>query len=261
MLCICHPVYVNCSLRKVNPTESTWSMASVGRMTITLKKQTGPDNWVRLTKGKKKPNNIHFWWELHEKHAKELEALEDADEDGKDPVVKPPATEAEDIEKMSKGGVTDQQDSDVTPDNSISTATETSSEKTKEDEEGSDAAPAKPKKEKKKKVKKEKKDKKSKKPTLDDLVKDLEKAGKELKKDVDRKAKLDKEAINKDTEDKIKDLRRDFYKTNKDDAKEGAEISTPPTPTDLDKLLPDDTKLESESTTESTMTDAIKGEL
>ena len=63
-------------------------------------------------------------------------------------------------------------------------------------------------------------------------MKDLEKAGKELKKDVDRKAKLDKEAINKDTEDKIKDLRRDFYKTNKDDAKEGAEISTPPTPTD-----------------------------
>lgn len=226
-------------LRKVIPAESSWSMASVGRMTITLKKQTGPDNWPRLTKGKKKPNNIHFWWELHEKHAKELEALEDDDDDKNDPVVKPPITSADvhiaNAEDEVQQG-SEEKKAPITETPSDDPATSSSA--------GGDGAPdenVKSKKTKKKKVKKEKKDK-VKSPSLDDLVKDIEKAAKEQKKDVDRKAKAEKDAINKETEEKIKQLKRDFYKSKDTDA-----AVTPPTPTDLDKLLPEGDNNEKES--------------
>jgi len=225
-------------LRKVIPAESTWSMASVGRMTITLKKQTGPDNWPRLTKGKKKPNNIHFWWELHEKHAKELEALEDDDEDGSDPVIKPPISSADvhigNSEDETKQANEEKKVSESSSDDDAASTSSTS------DEPAADET-VKPKKTKKKKTKKEKKDK-TKSPSLDDLVKDIEKAAKEQKKDVDRKAKADKEAINKETEEKIKQLRRDFYKSKDTDA-----TVTPPIPTDLDKLVPEDDKKENPS--------------
>lgn len=230
-------------LRKVIPAESSWSMASVGRMTITLKKQTGPDNWPRLTKGKKKPNNIHFWWELHEKHAKELEALEDDDDDDKnDPVVKPPITSADvhiaNAEDEVQQGTEEKKEASAP--NTETPAISSSA--------GGDGAPeesVKPKKTKKKKVKKEKKDK-VKSPSLDDLVKDIEKAAKEQKKDVDRKAKAEKEAINKETEEKIKLLKRDFYKSKDTDA-----AVTPPTPTDLDKLLPEGDNNEKENPVQS----------
>lgn len=240
-------------LRKVLPAESTWSMASVGRMTITLKKQTGPDNWPRLTKGKKKPNNIHFWWELHEKHAKDLEALEDDDGDG-DPVVKPPITSA-DVHIANSEDEAKQTTEEKKA--SSSAATETHSDDASSLSSASDEAAAddtvKPKKIKKKKTKKEKKDK-VKSPSLDDLVKDIEKAAKEQKKDVDRKAKADKEAINKETEEKIKQLKRDFYKSKDTDA-----TVTPPTPTDLDKLLPEDNTKENPSSVKSEGEEAAGG--
>lgn len=71
-----------CSLRDIVPESSTYSMASVGRMTFTIRKAVSPSNWPRLTKSKKKANNVHFWWELHEKHSSALEALnEDTDEE------------------------------------------------------------------------------------------------------------------------------------------------------------------------------------
>jgi hypothetical protein len=226
------------SLRKIVPAESSWSMASVGRMTITLKKATGPDNWTRLTKGKKKPNNIHFWWELHEKHAKELEAL-DEDEDSEDPVVKPPVTSADvhvaDSDTESNGQTSDDKDGVATDSASVKTADGS--------DESKEAVPdeaVKPKKTKKKKVKKEKKSKTPKTPSLDDLIKELEKAGKERKKDVDRKAKADKEEINKETEEKIKELKRDFYKSkNEPTASDDSAVDiTPPVPTE--ELIPKD---------------------
>lgn len=191
-------------LRKIDPNESTWSMASVGRMTLTLKKKDGPDNWPRLTKSKKKPNNIHFWWELHEKHARELEALDDDDdekENVKDPVVKPPASgldtsnadSGDDIDVASKG--TDPSVADTIDD----------SEGVKTEE----AVTAK----KDKKKKKPKRVQKEKKPTLEDMIKEIEKSAKEKKKEIDRQAKREKEAVNKDTEEQIKELKRDFYKS------------------------------------------------
>jgi CS domain len=47
----------------VDPGESTWSMASVGRMTFTIKKSSAY-RWLSLTKGNKKLPQMHFWWEM-----------------------------------------------------------------------------------------------------------------------------------------------------------------------------------------------------
>ena len=213
-------------------------MASVGRMTITLSKRTGPDNWPRLTKSKKKPNNIHFWWELHEKHAKALEALDDDDDESKgDPVVKPPA----------KAGVENPPStSELNEKNVSDNSSELTNVTTNDARDNDEGAPT-----KKKKKKKVKKEKKSKRPSLDDLIKDIEKAGKERKKDVDRKAKVEKEAINKEIEEEIKNMKREYYKSSKDDAKDNV---APPKPTNLENFLPDEDA--SENAVEDTVAEA-----
>jgi hypothetical protein len=54
--------------KNVIPEESTWSMASVGRMTFNLKKANGLSRWSKLTKSSQK---MHLWWEMSEKHSKE----------------------------------------------------------------------------------------------------------------------------------------------------------------------------------------------
>jgi hypothetical protein len=72
------------SLKEIDPDQSTWAMASVGRMTLTLKKKTGSVKWTRLTKSRKKPSNIHFWYELHEKHSDDLDKLKTSDEEDED---------------------------------------------------------------------------------------------------------------------------------------------------------------------------------
>jgi hypothetical protein len=63
---------------------ASFSMASVGRMTFTLKKKEGErSKWPRLlaTEGKK-PGNQHFWYSQAEQYTDELDELdgEDADE-------------------------------------------------------------------------------------------------------------------------------------------------------------------------------------
>lgn len=59
-------------------------MASVGRMTINLKKKDNPSKWARLTRSRKKPGNLHYWFEIHEKHSAELEKLNDDENDDDD---------------------------------------------------------------------------------------------------------------------------------------------------------------------------------
>jgi LPS O-antigen subunit length determinant protein (WzzB/FepE family) len=71
-------------LKEIIPEDSSWSMASVGRMTITLKKKLGPSKWVRLTRNRKKPNNLHYWFEIHEKYSADLEKIKDDDDDDDD---------------------------------------------------------------------------------------------------------------------------------------------------------------------------------
>lgn len=57
------------------PNESSWSMASVGRMTFNIKKEQLPSKWAGLTKGNKKLPQMHFWWEIQEKFSDELDKL------------------------------------------------------------------------------------------------------------------------------------------------------------------------------------------
>jgi len=65
---------------------AAYSMASVGRMTFTLKKKEGErSKWPRLlaTEGKK-PGNQHFWYSQAEQYTEELEELDDEDADEKE---------------------------------------------------------------------------------------------------------------------------------------------------------------------------------
>ena len=67
--------------------ESTLEESSVGRVFITLAKAEQPSRWKRLlADNSAKPQNMGTWWELWEKHQKDLEkhAPEDDDEDDGD---------------------------------------------------------------------------------------------------------------------------------------------------------------------------------
>lgn len=54
---------------------STWSLASVGRMDLQIRKANSPKRWDRLLKDTKKMQSMHFWWDMHDKHVKDLDAL------------------------------------------------------------------------------------------------------------------------------------------------------------------------------------------
>ena len=75
----------------VVPAESTWSMASVGRMTFTIKKLKPPSRWSSLTRENKKLPQMHIWWEIQEKFSSELDKLDEL-------AVKSNALEAEVVE-------------------------------------------------------------------------------------------------------------------------------------------------------------------
>lgn len=69
---------------------STYNLASVGRMTVTLLKEVGESKWPRLlARGFNAQQNLgksvmHFWHEQHEKYADELDLLDDPDDDEDD---------------------------------------------------------------------------------------------------------------------------------------------------------------------------------
>eukprot|EP00743_Colponemidia_sp_Colp-15_P002779 GILK01003007.1.p1 GENE.GILK01003007.1~~GILK01003007.1.p1 ORF type:complete len:475 (-),score=115.67 GILK01003007.1:123-1466(-) len=64
-------------LHEVDPENSSWSSASVGRLTFTIKKMDAPSVWSRLTNSKAKVPNMHTWWELKEKYQEELTRIAD----------------------------------------------------------------------------------------------------------------------------------------------------------------------------------------
>lgn len=64
------------------PTASTYSFASVGRLSITLEKQT-EGYWTAPMKGKR-PNNLQVWWEMKERYRKEMRRLEPDEEQESD---------------------------------------------------------------------------------------------------------------------------------------------------------------------------------
>lgn len=74
--------------KPIQPNETKYEMASVGRMTFTFKKDISPSKWSQLldmkslkSLGKKSPTNMHKWFHMQEKYDSELDKLED-DDDG-----------------------------------------------------------------------------------------------------------------------------------------------------------------------------------
>lgn len=66
----------------INPSASSYSLASVGRLSINLeKKQEGA--WPSPMKGKK-PNNLQVWWEMKERYSKEMQRLQPDEEEVRD---------------------------------------------------------------------------------------------------------------------------------------------------------------------------------
>ena len=75
-------------LRDIDPDSATWSMASVGRMSITMKKKTINSKWARLHRDRsKKVSNQHFWWDKHESFANALDKLPEQHKSDKDNVI------------------------------------------------------------------------------------------------------------------------------------------------------------------------------
>jgi len=66
----------------INSSASSYSLASVGRLSINLeKKQEGV--WPSPMKGKK-PNNLQVWWEMKERYSKEMQRLQPDEEEVRD---------------------------------------------------------------------------------------------------------------------------------------------------------------------------------
>lgn len=64
--------------------DSTLEESSVGRVFVNLAKDESPSRWKRLLKDNNtKPNNMNIWWDIYEKHQKDLDghAPEDEDDD------------------------------------------------------------------------------------------------------------------------------------------------------------------------------------
>ena len=67
----------------VSAETSSLEDSSVGRVFVTLAKETQPARWKRLlADNSAKPQNMGVWWELWEKYEKELEEFDpDGDDD------------------------------------------------------------------------------------------------------------------------------------------------------------------------------------
>lgn len=64
------------ALRELDGDNSTWSMTSVGRATLTLRKATAA-MWPRLLSSTAKArSHVHTWWQMQEKLKAEIEAWE-----------------------------------------------------------------------------------------------------------------------------------------------------------------------------------------
>ena len=63
-------------LKEIDPDNSTWAMASVGRGMLTLKKKE-IKKWPRLLKTRDRVKNMHKWFSLQEKYDSDLQKLEE----------------------------------------------------------------------------------------------------------------------------------------------------------------------------------------
>ena len=63
-------------LRPIDPANSSWVSASVGRLTLTLTKAQNRSWWPRLSRDKTKPQNQGVWWDKQELYDKEKDVVE-----------------------------------------------------------------------------------------------------------------------------------------------------------------------------------------
>ena len=69
-------------LNEVIGLDSSWSKSSVGRLQITMKKKEDPKYWKTLFKDPSEaPNNVKFWFEMHQKYSEELQQYIDLHEE------------------------------------------------------------------------------------------------------------------------------------------------------------------------------------
>jgi hypothetical protein len=66
---------------KIDPANSTYELASVGRVFIYLDKEEDPSRWKRLQKSTEKVQNLKIWWEQYEKFERELSQFERHEDD------------------------------------------------------------------------------------------------------------------------------------------------------------------------------------
>ena len=65
----------------IDPSASTYSLASVGRLSINLEKKV-EGVWAAPMKGKKS-SNMQVWWEMKERYHKEMQRLQPDDEEAR----------------------------------------------------------------------------------------------------------------------------------------------------------------------------------
>ena len=69
---------------EIDPDQSTWALASVGRVIFTIRKKGDKSAWPKLlADGAKKPSNMHMWFDKQEEFSEEIEELEEAQEEQK----------------------------------------------------------------------------------------------------------------------------------------------------------------------------------
>lgn len=57
---------------EIDTNSSYFELGSVGRLYANLTKADKPSRWRRLLKSNDKMQNMHIWWEIHEKHEDSL---------------------------------------------------------------------------------------------------------------------------------------------------------------------------------------------
>ena len=57
---------------EIDTNSSYFELGSVGRLYANLTKADKPSRWRRLLKSNHKMQNMHIWWEIHEKHEDSL---------------------------------------------------------------------------------------------------------------------------------------------------------------------------------------------
>ena len=66
---------------EIEPDESSWREAAVGRVIFTVRKRGEQSKWPSLlAEGTKKPQNMHMWFDKQEEFADEMEELEEKEE-------------------------------------------------------------------------------------------------------------------------------------------------------------------------------------